>query len=334
MGTVTVERSGITLENLAVTDNATTGVFVGSSGAVIRGVYIARNGMLGLSGNHADNLLVDRVLSEANNLEHFNSAPVSGGSKVTRSRSVTFQNSVFRYNYGPGMWFDESTFDMRIAGNETRSNTGHGISLEISATAVVVNNIIESNPGGQGIKVNNVSNVKIWNNTFVGNGRSVNLVQDARRYGDGSPGKDPRYPNDPAMTWSLGPVMVANNVIANQDTGNCLLCVEDYSKQRSAEQIGVTADGNVYNRPSAGSPSWVVVWSRGSGNPDVYSTLDAFKSATGQEGSGVLVTGPGVVTDFGVPTGSMPSPSIARPLPSDVAAIAGWAAGTRYLGAA
>ena len=71
MGTITVERPNITLENLAVTDNATTGVFVGSSNAVIRGVYIARSGMLGLSGNHADNLLVDRVLSEANNLEHF-----------------------------------------------------------------------------------------------------------------------------------------------------------------------------------------------------------------------------------------------------------------------
>ena len=334
MGTITVERPNITLENLAVTDNATTGVFVGSSNAVIRGVYIARSGMLGLAGNHADNLLVDRVLSEANNLEHFNSAPVSGGAKITRSRVVTFQNSVFRFNYGPGMWFDESTYDIDLSGNETRSNTGHGISLEISATATVVNNIIESNPGGQGIKVNNTSNVQIWNNTFVGNGRSINIVQDPRRYGDGSPGKDPRYPNDPTMTWLLGPVTVANNVIANQATGNCLLCVEDYSKQRSAEQIGVTANGNVYNRPSASSPSWVVVWSRGAGNPAVFTTLDAFRSATGQEGSGVLLTGPAVVTPFGVPTADMPSPGIAVPLPADVAAVAGWAAGTRYLGAA
>ena len=205
MGTITVERPNITLENLAVTDNATTGVFVGSSNAVLRGVYIARSGMLGLSGNHADNLLVDRVLSEANNLEHFNSAPVSGGAKITRSRVVTFQNSVFRYNYGPGMWFDESTYDIKLSGNETRSNTGHGISLEISATATVVNNIIESNPGGQGIKVNNTSDVQIWNNTFVGNGRSINIVQDPRRHGDGSPGRDPRYPNDPTMTLAARP---------------------------------------------------------------------------------------------------------------------------------
>jgi hypothetical protein len=186
---------------------------------------------------------------------------------------------------------------------------------------------------GFGIKVNNISDVQIWNNTFVGNDRSINIVQDNRRYGDGSPGVDPRYPNDPNMTWLNGPVTVRNNVIANQSSGNCLLCVEDYSRQRTAEQMGVTANGNVYNRRSATSPTNLVIWSRGASNPVVYANLTTFRSGTGQEASGVLVDGTAVVDANGVPTAAMPSSSGAIALPSSIASLAGLPAGAKHLGA-
>ena len=64
------------------------------------------------------------------------------------------------------------------------------------------------------------------------------------------------------MTWINGPVEVRNNIMAGT-SGNCLLCVEDYSKQLTAEQMKVTALGNVYQRSNTSSPGWVAVWSTG-----------------------------------------------------------------------
>ena len=48
------------------------------------------------------------------------------------------------------------------------------------------------------------------------------------------------------MTWLLGPVTVRNNVIGlPTSSASCVLCVEDYSHQRTAAQMGVTSNGNV-----------------------------------------------------------------------------------------
>jgi hypothetical protein len=332
LGAVTLEQPGITIEQVAITDSATTGLSLLSTGLRVHQVYVAGSGMLGVHGNHADDVVVDGLISEGNNTELFNSSPVSGGLKITRSRGVTVRNSVFRNNAGQGLWLDESVYDVTVVGNEMRGNTSHGAVFEISAKVLFADNVVEGN-GGNGIKVNNTTDVSIWNNTFVGNGRSINLVQDPRRYGDGSPGADPRYPNDPTITWLLGPVTVANNVVANPTSGNCLLCVEDFSKERTAEQIGVTADGNAYNRPSDSAPEWVAVWSRAGGDPDVFTTLDDFRAATGQEAGGVIVTGPAIVTPTGSPTPDMPPDAQALPLPAEVAAIVGQVDGTRHFGA-
>ena len=332
LGAVTLERPGITIEQVTITDSATTGLSLLSTGITVRQVRVAASGMLGVHGNHADGVVIDGLVSEGNNTERFNSSPVSGGLKITRSRGVTVRNSIFRANAGQGLWLDESVYDMTIVGNEMRGNAGHGAVLEISAKALFADNVVEGN-GGHGIKVDNTSDVAIWNNTFVGNGRNINLVQDPRRYGDGSPGVDPRLPGDPTMTWLLGPVVVANNVIANPASGNCLLCVEDFSRERTAEEIGVTADGNVYNRPSTDAPEWVVVWSRAADDPAVFTTLDDFRAATGQEAAGTIVTGPPVVTPAGVATADMPADVPGLPLPEAVAAVVGQAAGVQHVGA-
>jgi parallel beta-helix repeat protein len=336
MGAVTVERPNVVVENVAVTDNATTGLHVGSGttgGVVLRNVYAARNGMLGISATNADRLLMEKVLSESNNTEHFNSAPVSGGAKITRSRVVVVRDSVFRGNDGPGLWMDESDYDMTIVGNEMRNNSGHGVSLEISAKALFANNIVTNN-GGFGVKINNTSNVSVWNNSFVGNDRSLNLVQDARRpTSAGTAGRDKRQPfPDPTMTWLIGPAVFGNNVVASQRSGNCMLCVEDYSKQRSAAQIGVSANGDVYNRVSSSSPTNLVVWSRGASDPATYTTLNAFKAATGQEAAGQQLTGAGMVDGDGnlltaLSTSALPG------LPADVAAATGFPTGSRHAGA-
>ena len=46
-------------------------------------------------------------------------------------------------------------------------------------TVVVAGNVVADN-GGSGLKVNDTSRVSIWNNTFTGNDREVDIVQDDR----------------------------------------------------------------------------------------------------------------------------------------------------------
>ena len=337
MGAVTIEEPDVTVEHMAIIDNATTGLHVGSGttqNVVLRNLYVARNGMLGISATNADNLTVDRVISEHNNTEHFNQSPVSGGMKIARSRGILVRNSEFVANDGTGLWLDESSYAITIVGSEMRSNSGHGTSIEISAKAVFANNIVTSN-GGFGIKINDTSNVSVWNNTFAGNDRSINLVQDARLpTSANSVGRDKRQPfPDPTMTWLNGPAMFANNIVANQPTGNCMICVEDYSGKRTAAQIGVTANGNIYNRPNTLKPAYVVVWSRGASDPAAYPTVTAFSTATGQEVLGQLINGTGVVDPLGVVASSMSAAYQGLPLPPDVATIVGKPTGTRFHGA-
>jgi len=334
MGAVTMEKPNGKVENMVFVDNATTGLSLLATDLKVTNITSARNGLLGVHANYADRLTATGISALSNNLEHFNSSPVSGGFKITRSRGLTISGGQFRDNLGPGLWLDESTYDSKISGNKMINNRSHGISVELSSTAVLVNNLIMDNDG-YGMKINDTSQVRIWNNTLTGNNRPINIVQDARRASDQSTaGHDPRQPfPDPTMTWVNGPVEVRNNIMA-ATTGNCLLCVEDYSKQLTAEQMQVTALGDVYQRPNTSSPSWVVVWSKGAGNPAVFSTLAAFKSATGQESAGLALDGTAATGGDGAPSQAVQNAfgSVAQSLPADLASLAGLASGTKRLG--
>ena len=336
MGAVTVEAPKVRLENVVIADSATTGVSVQREDAVLDRVTIERSGMLGIHGRFADRLVLSGVRAVTNNVERFNIAPVSGGVKFGKSRGVTVRNSVFSGNQGPGLWADQSTYDIGISGSEFADNAGDGLFLEISAKAVVGDNLFARNAKA-GIKVANTSDVKIWNNSFLGIGRPLNLTQDTRRNTNPNDSSvDTRVPfPDPAMSWTLGPVVVSNNVLSQPVTGgNCVLCVEDYSKQETAAQMGVTANGNVYHRRDASTPAWLVVWSRGSTDPSVFSSLAQMTATTGQERRGREFLGTAVLSSAGVPTSAVASlaPSVAEPLPSDVAARIGQTAGSLHLG--
>jgi trimeric autotransporter adhesin len=336
MGAVTVEVPNVTVENVVVNDTSTTGLFVMQSGVVVRNVTLLRNGMLGSSMSTADNLTVTGMLANSNNTEHFNNAPVSGGLKISRSRDVSVTNSQFADNLGPGLWFDESVYDGTVVGNEILGNAGHGLILEISAKFGVVDNLIMRNTG-DGLKLNNTADASVWNNTFVGNGRSLNIVQDTRRASDRSvPGHDPRqaFP-DPTMTWINTNATVRNNVVADAKGANCLLCVEDYSKSFTADQLKITSDGNIFQRTTLSDPRWTAIWAQGAANPLVFTTLSAFRSATGQASHSIEVVGQPVTNSDGSLVDSLVSRAdeIGQPLPTAIATLAGKTAGLRFVGA-
>ncbi|HRW18429.1 MAG TPA: right-handed parallel beta-helix repeat-containing protein [Dermatophilaceae bacterium] len=338
MGSITVEGPRVRFENVVVEDSATTGVSVLREDCSLDRVTIRRSGMLGLQGRFADRLVLARVLSEQNNVERFNIAPVAGGVKLGQTRGVTVRDSSFVGNYGHGFWEDMSVYNSTFANSAFTDNVGTGLFLEISAKKVVVSNLIARNQEF-GIKVNNTSDVQIWNNTFVGNGRPLNLVQDSRRNTNRSdPAVDPRvaWP-DPAMPWTLGnPLVVRNNVVAQSTTAaNCLLCVEDYSFQMTGQQMGVSANSNVYHRASTSQPTWISVWSRGTTvNPYVFTTLAQLQATVGQETRGREFVGSAIVDSAGALTPAVASlaSSIAEPLPASIASIAGQPAGSVRLG--
>lgn len=335
MGTVTLEASGAKLEDVAIYDNATTGVYATTSNITMTRVTAARNGLMGIGASTADGLVLDRVLSLENNREKFNQSPVSGGVKITRTRGVKITGSAFLRNNAPGIWVDESVYDTTITGTDSIGNTGHGVSLELSHKVLFVNNLIKDN-SGQGVKINNTGAVTLWNNTIIGGARTLNIVQDSRDASDpDEAGHDPRRPvPDSTMPWLIKDISIGNNVIA-ASTGNCSVCVEDYSKKHDADDLNIKITGGVVQRTSASAPSWVAVWARGAANPSVYSNLGAFTSATGQAKLTLAVDGKAATTATGqLAAGVGTTANVATP-PSTVTAVIGTgkAAGALYPGA-
>jgi hypothetical protein len=335
VGAITLEQPRAAMENVVIEDMATTGVSLQREDIKLTNVTVARSGMLGIHGRFADRMRLASVLSTRNNVERFNLAPVSGGAKVGLSRGVTVVDSDFVGNYGHGFWEDMSDYNSVFRGSRFTDNTGTGLFLEISARAVVGDCLFARN-GEFGIKVNNTSNVQIWNNTFMDNAnRPVNLVQDSRRNTKPTdPAVDPRiaWP-DPEMPWTLGPVTFRNNVVSGGG-GNCVQCVEDYSGQRTAEQMGISLDANVYHRPGTSTPTWLVVWSRGPGNPYVFTSLAQARTTVGIEPRGREFTGAAIVDSAGTLTSSVASleSQIAVALPSAVATLIARPAGSVHLG--
>jgi parallel beta-helix repeat protein len=333
-GAVTVEAPGVVVDNLLIEQNATTGLFVGAARATVRHVTVRDNGMMGMGANYADDLQVTGLLATGNNTQHFNNAPVSGGFKLTRSRTVTIENSRFNDNFGPGLWFDQSDFDANVVANDISGNHGHGLILEISARFVVAGNTISHNRDN-GIKLNDTSKVQIWNNTITANGIDLRIVQDLRRASDPSiPGHDPRQRQpDPNMTWVISAIAVSNNVFSGA-TGDSVVSVEDYSGEYTAEQLGVALDGNAYQRQGASSPKQLIKWSRGKGDPN-YATLAAFTRATKQEKNGAELGFASAVKATWLHNGpdSSPAAGSVRPVPPSIRKLLGWDDSVHRLGA-
>ncbi|UOY00743.1 right-handed parallel beta-helix repeat-containing protein [Blastococcus sp. PRF04-17] len=319
----------VTIENVVVRDNATQGMYVGGQNLgernTLRNVTAERNGMLGIESSFSDGLVVAGVRAVGNNTERFNQAPVSGGMKICSARDLTVTDSVFADNLGTGLWFDESVHGVTVARNDILRNSGHGISYEISAQALIADNLVVGN-GASGMKINNASRIDIWNNTVLDNGgRALWVAQDSRVASNRStPGYDPRRPNpDPTVTWLLGPVTIANNVVGGRTSANCLLCAQDTSLRRTPAQIGLTVNGNVWTRPSASAPTWLATWPAGSSSSRTFTTLAALTAATGQEANGAEFTATPAVDAAYRLTGDATSAigSVARPLPAVVAAV-------------
>ncbi len=335
-GAVSVRRPNVTLENMTVTDSATIGVSVITTKATIRNVAVSNSGMLGIHANRADGLVVENSKVERNNSEHFNMSPVAGGLKVTQTRTVKVDGGVYSGNFGNGIWFDESVYDIKVVNATVQKNLGHGVEVELSAKFIIANNIITGN-GKIGVLPRNSDGGRIWNNTIVGNvGSNINLLQDSRRPYLTTTGRDSRQPYpDPTMTWLITSAEIKNNINAKPSaTSNGALALRDETG-RAAEAMGADIDGNFYNRVSTSSPATEFAWALAGGSSQKFASFGAYRTATGKDSHGYSVDGSDAVdTNFALtPAAASAAASAARPLPADVAALVGQPAGTARLGA-
>jgi hypothetical protein len=326
-----VERPNVVLSHMVVQNMSTTGAFVMSSDDQLRHMVFRRNGLLGFMATNATDLRVSHVTAIHNNTELFNQSPAAGGAKIGRTVGAHVRDSRFNDNNADGLWFDESSYRLQVIGSRFRGNSGHGLAVEISGHALVAGNVIADN-GGNGIKINDADHVRVWNNTFVGNSRPIAVLQDNRDVNPGGSYHNPALP----LPFQIQHVTVANNIIADVGAGSdCLLCVQDYTHRFSAQALHTIANGNVYQRQTSRSPSRLVLWSQGSASPALFSTISAFRAATGQEASHLGLVGKRAVTQTyrATPVVKRNARQVALPLPRAVALAGGRPVGQRTLGA-
>lgn len=286
LGAVSAEVAGITLENMVIRDNATVGLFAWNDDKVFRYLTVSGNGMLGIAVNRVRNLKLLNSIVSGNNTSRFNYAPVAGGVKMSRATNVTVSQSIISDNVSStGLWFDISSSNLVLAGNVLARNGREGLEIELSQTALVAGNHIVGNRNN-GVFVFDSGNIDIWNNTLVGNVKSITYMQDERRQ------EDPYL--SASIPWITSDVVVRNNLIA-YGSGPCPLLTQDLTRTWYGNDFGVSQDANLYHRASASTPVNFACWAAGANGTRAFTTIEEFRSHTGGDRASVLLQGTAVV---------------------------------------
>ena len=297
--------------------NALAGMAAYNPNCTIEGNTFAFNGEKGLTANAINGSLIEGNAFAYNNQDHFADDWDAAGVKICNSSNVTVKDNLSDSNLSIGYWFDIHCSGTTIVGNVSKNDAAHGIHYELSNTAIIASNLVVGSHGS-GINVGaGSSDVRVYNNTLVGNYRDIRVTDDDR----------------PENTLN---VTIRNNILSNGDSDSSeMVMVQDYSSSlKTAKQMNVTLDYNAYYRTSSSKPSVLVHWSLGS-RLAAYNHVNAFRSGAGQEethGFGIdnVAINPFFVNeasgDYHLKPGS-PAIGAGVPLPADVAAAIGVTAG-------
>lgn len=250
-GAIYLARQGNLLDNVVVEDVATTGVSFYSednqgSGSAVR-TTIRRAGLMGVGATVADGLRVREVLVEEANFERFNPTPNSAGIKVTRSRDVVVESSVFLNSRGTtAIWLDEAVVGFGVYRNRVEDNGATGISVELSSQGRIVDNLVAGHQFGVVLYSSgsiDVTNNRVMRNTEI----DLDLRQDHRRQADpASAGRDPRYgPGDPTNPWLVTDVSISCNVLGPGPAGARLRAVDTHTGI-AADDMDITVDSTTF----------------------------------------------------------------------------------------
>ncbi len=234
--------------------------------AVYRRCITRLNGQMGFSGYGHDVLMEDCQFL-FNNTKHSSFVCFEqGGSKIVRAARWTMRGCRVIGNDGPGIWFDIDNSDVVIERCWCEGNSGPGIMYEISSDAVIRNNVCWKNGYayrkdhrfdsilnsvghaepvyGQGILVQMSKNVRVHNNTCVGNRRcGIELRHHAYQQA-GNPG----HSKD---TYRLRDNEVFNNLLADNSWDNLMITPTPLNPAKAGEVLENKSDHNLFHSTEA-----------------------------------------------------------------------------------
>ncbi len=352
------QGSNVLLENVAITQNAGTGLIVWNTKKLtIRSSLISSNGANGMNfagsqqklatdSTVRDDLTIEYSRFDRNNADSYardcTFSCNASGVKMAGIVGANIRYSTFNYNAGgraSGLWCDLHCLQVNIYGNKLVGNARHGLVYEVSDSGVIASNQIADNGwssyqtgGGYGLLVGS-ANTRIYNNTINNNRQGV-FIYDDDRSPSSSSGLDASRVGPNSVN-----VAFVNNILATNTTASGVMLMvtggkSTVSGNTSASKVLTTLNYNSYAKPSTVT---FVHWRPYSDKTaSVYKTVDALRSAqsTSYETNGDLTTGDGTAFlvspstgDYSVKSGTLASNS-STALPSDIAALLGVSATT------
>jgi parallel beta-helix repeat protein len=236
-GAISYEANDQTFENLVIADNATLGIGGWGDRAMLRNLTVTGNGLLGLSADQAPGLVVTRSLVRGNNDQHFKQEPVSGGIKTSNTDGAEFSDNVIDANNTIGLWLDVSMRNFKIVRNRITGNS-EGLEVELSGHGIIADNYIFRN-NKAGLFLFDTNDVKVWNNTFDTNSRSLQFLQDERR--------NTNTATKNYVPWVTSNISLHNNTVIHGG-GGCSIMVRDLTGRWGPDDFGISAEGTLHYR--------------------------------------------------------------------------------------
>lgn len=230
--------------------------------SIMRRCVTRLNGQMGFSGYGNHNLIEDCALLY-NNTRHSDFVCFEqGGCKVVRAGHWQVRRVRCAGNDGPGIWFDIDNHDILIEQCWCEGNSGPGIMYEISSDADIRNNVLLNNGRayqkdaqfnsihnsvghvepvyGQGILVQMSKNVRVYNNTCVGNRR---CGVELRHH----PYQQAGNPNHSPDLYRLKDNQVFNNLLADNGWDNLMVSATPKNPAKAGEVSNNRHDHNLFH---------------------------------------------------------------------------------------
>lgn len=322
---VIVNAPDVTIDRVTFAWSASAGLAVFQPRVTVTDSRFGDNGLVGLHAHRADDLKMMGNVFARNNAERFalsGEAIGAAGAKVGRTKRAFVADNVFADNIATGWWCDLGCTDATIVRNFATGNVKHGIYYEVSSGAVIASNVMAGNSEA-GMKISSSDEVRVYHNTFTGNGLSLGIYNDPR-----NPDFDP-YSEELGLSWQTARTVLVNNFFAQQRAERPIVLSHDGKPdQAGSPPFVATSDANAYLRSTADAPGHLVVLSLGRGKQGEYPTLAAMRRATGFEEHGIeepLRSSPFAdpqTGDYRLAEGA-PGVRAGLPIPEEVVAVLG-----------
>ncbi len=286
------EVVGTTLEHVTISFTSRVAGYFRGDGLVIRNSLVSDTGTEGIYLIGSSGSLLERNIVRRNNIEQLTGYYASAVKIFNQSHDVVVRdNLVIEHPHSNGVWYDVGNVDGVFLNNHVEG-TEIGFFFEISRGVIVAGNLFVDN--GQGIRVLNSADARVYHNTFVDS--PVMFDRNERSAKDDHFGWHPA--TGPDVDQREGYVFEGNLLAASHAHGGPLLRFDQPEAMcgELRRPMAANVDGNAYVRV-LGAEGPLVTWSPVGGRHCLakYDSLDAFRREAGVESRGVSLPWQGML---------------------------------------